>query len=321
MIAPLVAVLLAAPPRVLAVLEFRNKLPGVESGYFADQVRAAALQAGPSISVMTPENMIVLLQSTGKDLASCEGECEVDTGRRIGADLVVSGELIKVGSNLKLTMRMYDTHDARLMTSVTVSGANVDELDRNLQGAIAKLLAPILTHEQPQAQPAPQPRFQPPPEAPRPTRFPVKIAIMQEGDKVRAMLVGPEGRQTCPNEITATAPCQLENVAPGAHKLAMTGDSDLTEAVDLPAAPARISVTDDHYGVVLKVGLPFFIGGAAALGGGLALGDTAGGAPLIAGIALGAVGILTGVIVMSVGLQYNHFIYVGEDKQQVAFRF
>src|SRR5206468_4766062 len=87
--------------------------------------------------------MLVLLQSSGKKLEECEGECEVDTGRRIGADLVVSGELLKFGSSYKLDMRLHDTHEGRLLSGATASGPTVDALDRALPEAIAKLLAPI----------------------------------------------------------------------------------------------------------------------------------------------------------------------------------
>src|SRR5438105_2519379 len=86
---------------LLAVLEFRNKLAGadrkdIDAGYFSDVVRQAAVHTLPDIRVITRENLLVLLQSSGKSLEDCEGECEVDTGRRIGADLVISGELVKI---------------------------------------------------------------------------------------------------------------------------------------------------------------------------------------------------------------------------------
>ena len=55
------------------------------------------------------DNILVLLQASRKSLADCEGECEVDTGRRLGADLVVSGELLRFGSKLKLSMRLHET--------------------------------------------------------------------------------------------------------------------------------------------------------------------------------------------------------------------
>src|SRR5204863_8468414 len=97
----------APPPKqavqargLVAVLDLNNKLRGAEREqldgvYFADQVRAEIKRRVPSLGVMTRENIMVLLQAGGKTLADCEGECEVDTGRRLGADYVISGDMLK----------------------------------------------------------------------------------------------------------------------------------------------------------------------------------------------------------------------------------
>ena len=44
-------------------------------------MRQAALRALPELRLMTRENMEVIAKSIGVDLAECEGECEVVTGR------------------------------------------------------------------------------------------------------------------------------------------------------------------------------------------------------------------------------------------------
>jgi TolB-like protein len=88
---------------------------------------------------MTRENLMVLLASTGKKLEECEGECEVDTGRRIGADHIVSGEIQKVGTRYKMTLRLHDTHEGRLLSSSIGSGKSIDELDESAQKAAEEL--------------------------------------------------------------------------------------------------------------------------------------------------------------------------------------
>jgi hypothetical protein len=136
-----------APRRVpakgrLAVLDLRSYAPELQPQdvrYFADLVRGATLKAAPMLDVMTRENLLVLLQATGKDLASCEGECEVDTGRRIGADLVVSGDLLKVGTRFKVSLKVHDTHEGKLLSTVVASGKSVEELDDELQKAALQL--------------------------------------------------------------------------------------------------------------------------------------------------------------------------------------
>ena len=127
----------------LAVLELRNltkDLSKETAQYFTDVVRGAALKAQPQLQVMTRENLLVLLKASGKPLEECEGECEVDTGRRIGADEIVSGEILKLGTLYKLTLRLHDTHEGQLLASTQASGKTVEELDQSAQQAAADLL-------------------------------------------------------------------------------------------------------------------------------------------------------------------------------------
>ncbi len=129
----------------LAVLDFRSytdALKPEDVRYFTDVVRGATLKAAPKLQVMTRENLLVLLQATGKDAANCEGECEVDTGRRIGADAVVSGEILKVGTHFKLSLKLHETHDGRLLSTSVASGRSIDELDESAQTAAMELIAP-----------------------------------------------------------------------------------------------------------------------------------------------------------------------------------
>jgi len=135
----------ADPPRLLAVLEFENKLKAkdlqqIDARYLTDVVRSQALKA-PDVRVMTRENMLVLLGTSGKTLSDCLGECEVDTGRKLGADLVISGELLRYGSAYKLSLKLHETHDGQLVSAVQASGADADALEKSLRSAVAELFA------------------------------------------------------------------------------------------------------------------------------------------------------------------------------------
>ncbi len=128
----------------LAVLDLKNftkELNRENAQYFTDVIRQASLRMEPGLDIMTRENLLVLLQSTGKKLEECEGECEVDTGRRIGADQIISGEIQKVGTRFKLTLRLHDTHEGRLLASAIGSGKSIDELDESAQKAAEELFA------------------------------------------------------------------------------------------------------------------------------------------------------------------------------------
>ena len=129
----------------IAVLELRNftkDLTPQNVQYFTDLVRAASLRSLPGAEVMTRENLFVLLQASGKSLENCEGECEVDTGRRIGADAIVSGEIQKLGSRFKLTLRLHDTREGRLLSTAQASATTVEDLDNDAQRAASELFQP-----------------------------------------------------------------------------------------------------------------------------------------------------------------------------------
>lgn len=128
----------------LAVLDLRNftaDLTKQNAQYFTDVVRHETLRSQPQLDVMTRENLLVLIQATGKKIDDCEGECEVDTGRRIGADLIISGEIQTVGTHYKISLRLHETKEGRLLGSAIASGSSVDELDEHTALAAAELYA------------------------------------------------------------------------------------------------------------------------------------------------------------------------------------
>ncbi len=130
----------------LAVLDFKNfakDLKPEDVRYFTDIVRGQSLKTAPQLEVMTRENLLVLLQASGKDATQCEGECEVDTGRRIGADAIITGEILKVGSHYKLSLKLHDTREGRLLSTALASGRSIDELDESAQAAATELLGPV----------------------------------------------------------------------------------------------------------------------------------------------------------------------------------
>src|SRR5436853_2915819 len=137
-----------AATRIVSVLELRNKQQlrdgrGIDAGYVADRLRAEVLSAGIDAKVISRENMLVLLQAQGKQIADCEGECEVETGRKIGADLVVSGEILRVGESLKASLRLHETQSGTLLAAATAAGSTAEELDSRLASAVRQLVAPL----------------------------------------------------------------------------------------------------------------------------------------------------------------------------------
>ena len=134
--------------QLVSVLAVRSKLAAADRasfdpGFFSDRIRGELLDSGADVRVMTRENLLSLLAAQGKTLQECEGECEVETGRKLGADFVVSGELLRIGATYKLSLRLHDTAGGTLLAAATASGATAEALDQGLGAAVKKLTASL----------------------------------------------------------------------------------------------------------------------------------------------------------------------------------
>ena len=112
----------------LAVLEFRGV--GVNSSVLlklSNQSRAAAVNVLPSDQylIMTRENMLQVLSDMGKDAECIEGACEIAIGRNIGADLIITGDILQMGSVYVLTLMLYRTDSGALLGSLDVENADL----------------------------------------------------------------------------------------------------------------------------------------------------------------------------------------------------
>ena len=134
----------AAPTQRLAVLELSGAFERDILSVFSDQVRQGALSSlkGTSYEVMTRENMAMLARNMGVDLAACQegAECEVDIGRNIGAALVISGGVTKVGSSLFCTLKIHTTDKGTLLASKTVKATDEEAMIEALVQETAALI-------------------------------------------------------------------------------------------------------------------------------------------------------------------------------------
>ena len=133
----------AHAPQVIAVLEFDNQIASgetIDRVYFSDKVRGEIKRRRPDLGVMTRENVLQLLEASGKKLEDCVGQCEVETGRLLGADLVISGRITKIGTRYKLSLRMHATREGTLLASSSASGETVNALDDDTQRTVEDLI-------------------------------------------------------------------------------------------------------------------------------------------------------------------------------------
>ncbi len=130
-------------PRI-AVLELQGNLPRGQLQVLSDKVRSGVLAGlkGRDFVVMSRENMAMLLKDMGLDCEKVQGECEVETGRNIGAAYVVSGSIQDVGSGLMLaSLKIHDTKSGALLATGDVRGKEVIELIDKLPGESAQIMA------------------------------------------------------------------------------------------------------------------------------------------------------------------------------------
>ncbi len=140
----LLILLSPSPPQArLAVLELHDSL-GTKAHklrYLSDLIRGRALKL-PGYQIITRENLLTLLPA-GKSLAECEGECELETGRRLGASHIITGELLRLGG-LRLLLRLHETQGGRLLSSERLQAQQLRGLEARLEAAADRLLAPLL---------------------------------------------------------------------------------------------------------------------------------------------------------------------------------
>ena len=138
--------LAAAEPARIAVLELRNDadLKARETAYFTDIVREAAVQLPSNrFTVITRENILQMLPPD-TTLADCEGDCEIETGRNIGADFIVTGGIIRLGESLKLSLQLYRVHSGRLLKTERATAKTVEALEGAVRERSALLFTPLI---------------------------------------------------------------------------------------------------------------------------------------------------------------------------------
>ena len=130
----------------IAVLILQNDsaLKASQVAYLTEQVRAAALRLpAKTYTVMTKENILEMLPPGVDNLAACEGDCEVETGRNIGADYVVTGTLVRFEKTYKSFLKLHETKTGTLLKTAQASSRTINGLETALERAGYRLFKPL----------------------------------------------------------------------------------------------------------------------------------------------------------------------------------
>jgi formylglycine-generating enzyme required for sulfatase activity len=130
----------------IAVLEIlnRSKLSTNDVNYLTTEIQSVVqIETNDSYDVMTQDNILTLLPPN-TNLEDCVGACSVDTGRKLGAALIITGELTKFGNekdNLRLSIRFHETQGGSLISSITIKGTSANDIEKQLKNSIVTLVS------------------------------------------------------------------------------------------------------------------------------------------------------------------------------------
>ena len=132
----------------VAILELNNRagITSEEAYYLTDLIRGTASISLTGFTIMTRENIFELLPP-GTDLDKCtEAKCEVEVGRNIGADYIVTGEIIKFAGDYRIITKAHHSLSGAFLGERTVKGANLKELENSLKQSVSGLFTMINNH-------------------------------------------------------------------------------------------------------------------------------------------------------------------------------
>lgn len=151
-ILPIVAIIFAETSYAttyIAVLETISQtdlLDRSEKAFLTDKLREKAKSVLPDdkgFIIMTRENINAMLPA-GTSLEECEGSCLVETGKNIAADYVAQARIGKFGSQLTLTVELYETAGNNLVGTFSSHKPDaeglLDEIENKSDSLFVKIL-------------------------------------------------------------------------------------------------------------------------------------------------------------------------------------
>lgn len=129
----------------IAVLNLLNQaqLKPQEIEYLTNLIRQSfAEKADQKFLLITQEN-ITLLLPPDKKMEDCLQECEVETGRVLGAKYIITGAILIFSETYRLNIKVHNTENGALVTSKVLKGKNLEELESSIQQASFDLFEKI----------------------------------------------------------------------------------------------------------------------------------------------------------------------------------
>lgn len=128
----------------VAVLDFTeegnySEITASDVGHVTNLVREEARLMLPTSEyiLMTRENILDLIGD--RSIADCIGDCAVETGRRIGADFIVTGRVYKFSGEMRVSIDIHEIQDGNLLSTVHAGGASLLDVESEVTLEARKL--------------------------------------------------------------------------------------------------------------------------------------------------------------------------------------
>lgn len=134
------------PGQTVAVLEVENDLVGgarnqVDFSLLTDNLRKRVSKSGLGLLVMDRDAIFQILSANEKKVLECSANCEVQLGKILRSDYVISGRLGKQGAAFRLYLLMYRSQDGALLSDAVAVSQELASLDKRAATASTDLLS------------------------------------------------------------------------------------------------------------------------------------------------------------------------------------
>ena len=128
----------------VAVLELINRAPTLvtadEVKYLTNELRSvASYLPRDQYLVLTKESLEVLIDPKLK-LEDCVGSCEVKVGRLVGAKWIITGEVVRFGESLRVSLKLHQTETGQFLKGESLKGKTVGQLEESLHHSALNLM-------------------------------------------------------------------------------------------------------------------------------------------------------------------------------------
>ena len=128
----------------VAVLELINRAPALvtvdEVKYLTNELRSVASYLPRDLYlVLTKESLEVLIDPK-LNLEECVGSCEVKVGRLVGAKWIITGEVVRFGESLRVSLKLHQTETGQFLKGESIKGKTVEQLEEAIHYSALNLM-------------------------------------------------------------------------------------------------------------------------------------------------------------------------------------